>query len=109
MAASDHLHPELFYETVDTGASRPLHRIQAKVEGRTAGSMVWNQREIRNIEVHPDFQRRGIATAMWNEGQRLAESSRIPSPKHSSDRTDAGDAWARSVGGRLPRRPVNED
>ena len=74
-------------------------------EGGFVGNMRWSAKQVRNVMVSEPHQRQGVATAMWNEGQRLAsENARIPQPKHSADRTNEGDAWARSVGGRLPRR-----
>jgi len=88
----------------------PSHSIRVPLGENELGQsrsamMSWNSKGITGIEVPPDHQRKGIASAMWAEGHRLAETERgIPAPKHSSDRTDAGDAWARSVGGRLPRR-----
>jgi hypothetical protein len=67
--------------------------------------MMWNAKEISNIGVSADQQRRGVATGMYQHAQQLAATNaRIPAPKHSADRTTAGDAWARSVGGRLPRK-----
>lgn len=90
------------HSTPETGGSRKMHKLS---ETKSGAAMVWNNRGIQNIQVPPDHQRRGIGTAMWNEGQRIAEENqKVPAPKHSRDRTDAGDAWARSVGGRLPRR-----
>ena len=83
------------------------HRITAHVGGEStsAGHLLWSSRGVRNIAVSEGMQRQGIGTALWNEGHRLAsENARIPKPKHSPDRTNEGDAWARSVGGRLPRR-----
>ena len=91
------------YDAPEMG--REYHRIRASENGEPRGFMNWDSRGIRSIEVADDYQRQGIGTAMWNEGHRLAgEQSRVPAPTHSPDRTDAGDAWARSVGGRLPRR-----
>jgi hypothetical protein len=108
MAAHEKLSGIQFqYQTVDLGESKPVHQVTAHAgpTGTSVGSMLWTSKELRNVTVSPDQQRRGVATALWNEGHRLAaESSGIPQPKHSSDRTKAGDAWARSVGGRLPRR-----
>jgi len=105
---SDPLNPLQFhYDTVDTGGSRPMHRVMAvhPATNQEVGGMTWTARHIRNISVADDFRRQGVATALWNEGQRIAaENPRIPAPKHSAERTDAGDAWARSVGGRIPRR-----
>jgi hypothetical protein len=72
-----------------------------------AGEMTWKRKggTILRVEVPSLFQRRGIATALHSEAQRIAsENPRIPQPKHSNDRTKEGDAWARAVGGRLPHR-----
>jgi GNAT superfamily N-acetyltransferase len=107
MAAADHLQDWQFkYEALDTGASKPLHTVNAYTpEGSFAGTMHWNSRHVRKIDVRPQYQRQGVATAMWEHGHSVAEEeSRVPRPKHSKDRSDAGDAWAKSVGGRLPRR-----
>jgi hypothetical protein len=96
------------YLTRDTGGSKPRHVVKAFLgDGDTPlGSMGWTSDGITSIDVYdPNNTRKGIATAMWEHGHRLAEeNARIPKPKHSSDRTREGDAWARAVGGRLPRR-----
>jgi hypothetical protein len=95
------------YDSPDLGESKPTHRLRALAgpTGTQVGEMLWNAQGIRNVGVGEQFQRRGVATALWSEGHRLAgQNARIPAPKHSADRTKAGDAWARSVGGRLPRR-----
>lgn len=56
--------------------------------------------EIWNIEVDPEHQRRGLATEALRHSQRVARASggRVPMPIHASDRTEEGDAWARSTG-----------
>ena len=107
MAASDKLSGLQFhYDQPDLGESKTTHRIRAYPEsnpGFSVGTMLWNSKGIRNIE--STEPRRGVATAMWNEGHRMAETNaKVPKPKHSADRTTAGDAWARSVGGSLPRK-----
>lgn len=73
-------------------------------QGRYIGSMTWHptSHEVTAVHVDERFQRQGVASEMWRFGQELR-----PRPKHSPDRTNAGDAWARSVGGRLPRRLMN--
>lgn len=98
------LNPEQFggytmvHEPPEMG--RDYHQVRALDErGWEAGKMLWNAKHVLNVGVTPGFERRGIATAMWTYGQQAT-----PKPKHSADRTDAGDAWARSVGGKLPRR-----
>ena len=101
MAAPDHLGIQFQYERY--GSSHNL--IARDPEGGFVGNMLWSAKQVRNVMVNESHQRQGIGTALWNEGHRLAEeNARIPAPKHSPDRTDVGDAWARSVGGRLPRR-----
>ena len=94
------------YHPPEMGAG--YHRITARQEGgEYAGHLNWSSSGIRSIVVAPNLQRQGIGTALWNEGHRLAsEHARVPKPKHSPDRTEEGDAWARSVGGRLPKRTV---
>ena len=108
MGASDNLHGDQFnieYDTQDTGASKYQHRITARLGDEYAGHMLWTSKAIRNIDVDPQYARKGVAKAMWEHGHSLAEeNARIPKPKHSAYRTDEGDAWARAVGGSLPRR-----
>ena len=101
----DHLGLQFDYEKPE-GEGRYIHKLTARTErGNQLGTMLWSNKHILNIGVSADQQRRGVATALWNEAHRLAsELQRIPKPRHSPDRTNAGDAWARSVGGRLPRR-----
>jgi len=85
----------------------PRHRITATLpSGFPVGSMAWHPKtkEVTGINVEPGEQRKGLATAMWNMGQDIR-----PKPVHSADRTRAGEAWAKSVGGRLPRRKAVYD
>jgi len=106
MPADEHLSGLQFnYVAPSMGSS--FHELQLHLGGDLAdvAHMAWTSKGIQNIEVPPEHQRQGIGTALWNEGHRLAaEHARVPRPKHSADRTTAGDAWARSVGGRVPRR-----
>jgi hypothetical protein len=79
----------------------PRHRIVASKEGQRAGEMTWHPKThaVTGINVEEGERRQGLATAMWKMGQNVR-----PKPVHSADRTTAGEAWAKSVGGRLPRR-----
>jgi ribosomal protein S18 acetylase RimI-like enzyme len=54
---------------------------------------------LMNVEVEPQHQRKGIATAMWQHAERSGIK-----PQHSPHRTDEGQAWASKVGGKLPNR-----
>jgi len=89
----------LRHEVDDATGGKPQHVIRAFSGEKDIGHMRWNPKEILGVDISPEHRRKGVATEMWNMGQGLR-----PKPKHSSDRTDEGDAWARSVGGRLPRR-----
>ena len=62
--------------------------------------LVWevDTGEVLHIGVNADHRRQGVATALWNEAQRYGAI------RHSAYRTDDGDAFARAVGGVLPRR-----
>jgi hypothetical protein len=91
------------YPPSESGISFDQHRVAATRGGSEIGHMSWSQKGVHFIQsMEP---RQGVATALWHEGHRLAaENPKIVKPAHSADRTDSGDAWAKSVGGRLPRR-----
>lgn len=80
---------------------------------RPAGLLRWSKTsrgEITMVSVGEGYQRQGLATELLSRGRAFAESTRgVPRPKHSTDRTNAGEAWARSLGERLPRREQRWD
>lgn len=84
------------------------HRVSAHDDsGREIGHMEWHMKtgRVLGIEVDESHRRQGVATGMWFAGQRAAADKRsVVKPKHSQERTDAGDAWAKTVGGTIPRR-----
>lgn len=51
-----------------------------------------------NVYVHPDHRRKGIATGLLNHAKQLGINL-----KHSENRTEEGDAWAKSTGDPLPK------
>jgi hypothetical protein len=106
MAAPDHLGLQFnlkHYPPSESGISFDQYRLAANVGETEVGHMSWSHKGVHFIEA--TTPRQGIATALWNEGHRLAaENPAVVRPQHSADRTDSGDAWARAVGGRLPRR-----
>jgi ribosomal protein S18 acetylase RimI-like enzyme len=82
-----------------------LHHIDAHdQDGNMVGSMDWNKRSKRvmNISVSTRLRRQGIASHMWDLANQTAQEKGQVGPQHSYERTDLGDAWAKSVGGRLP-------
>jgi ribosomal protein S18 acetylase RimI-like enzyme len=89
----------------------PLHELH--VFGGTAnwhgsvGRMAWHHKtgEILNIEAYEPWRRQGVATSLLGEARRIAGETRgVRPPRHSADRTDLGEKWARSTGDRLPKR-----
>lgn len=120
MPASEHLRKDQFRgpqrlsteygESVYTSHGSE-HGILARLDdGTEIGRLVWNSSEIGDVEVSEEHRRQGVASGMLEHARLLAElNRRIPQPKHSDDRTDDGDAWARSAGGRLPRRRQEEE
>jgi hypothetical protein len=74
---------------------------------RPVASLSWHHKtgEIRGVYTEKEHQRQGIASSLHTRANEIASETRgVPAPKHSADRTDAGDAWARSVGGSIPKR-----
>ena len=92
----------LQYEAVDEGERKPRHVITAYRGNEKVGELNWygTTGTIHNVDVDEAHARQGLATAMWEWGQEMPKK-----PKHSADRTAMGDAWAKAVGGKLPRRP----
>lgn len=89
----------------------PMHRLTAMGVTETGpwrvGEMSWHHRtgEIMGISTYEPWRRQGVATRMLGEARRIAGETRgVRPPRHSEERTDAGEAWARSLGERLPRR-----
>jgi GNAT superfamily N-acetyltransferase len=89
--------------------SRPHHELRVYGGGApmSIGSIMWHHKtgEIGNIEVLSEVRRQGVATSLLGEARRIAGETRgVRPPRHSPDRTEAGEAWARSTGDRLPKR-----
>lgn len=83
---------------------------------RLAGYLQWipeeeqeRHGEIRNIQVHPDYQRRGVGTALFDHVKTHHE----PLLRHSDNLTPDGQAWSsheqarHKLGG--PRRRFNQE
>jgi hypothetical protein len=105
MSAKDHLSPNQFHQfkgydlLVNPGDES--HNVEAyKEKYGPIGHFEWaaDTGKVLDIKVTPEHQRQGLATKMWD----LAHNSGLTKPVHSSERTPEGDAWAKSVGGKLP-------
>lgn len=97
----------LKFQHVDRGDSHKVMAIHPDVG--QIGQLSWFKKaspgdhkagEVDGIEVHPDYQRRGVASALWNYANSIPVK---PKPRHSTELTDKGRAWSTSVG-----RPEDE-
>jgi ribosomal protein S18 acetylase RimI-like enzyme len=112
MSAQDKLNPQQFNYFFDAAspnqmAGRTTHELQMFHGNERIGEMLWHHGtgEIQGINIRPEHRRQGAATTLLGHARQLAENTRgVTRPRHSADRTTAGDAWARSLGERLPRR-----
>lgn len=105
MAASDNVSKQQF--AFKYQLHEGIHNIEALSLDHihNLGWMQWRDDtgKIEHIMVNNDRRRQGIATAMWNRAHQLSQERNIPAPQHSSQRTPSGDAWAKAVGGPVPR------
>lgn len=84
--------------------SKFFAEVTAHHQGKKVGEMWWNKDsgEIENIDVKPEHRRRGVATGMWNHAHSNAREAGVARPVHAVMRSNAGDAWAKAVGGEIP-------
>lgn len=84
----------------------PRRRGSAPITQSMVARLAWRAEtgEIENLWVHPSLRRQGVATRLWLAADPI--SGRLL--KHSTWRTDDGDAWARAMaakyGQELPER-----
>lgn len=97
-------HGGLSYVTQDFGDGYGRTGVLAPGEGEV-GSINWmpasgGTAEVGDISVKGSHQRQGIASQLWKQAQKATKGN----IRHSSNRTAAGDAFARAVGGNVPAR-----
>jgi len=90
------------------------HKVSAFHKDDRVGLMKWDPDtgEVKDLQVHPEHRLRGVARGMWDFAQRQTKpqtpgvdyADDVVAPKHSSERTDAGDAFAKAIGGKVPAR-----
>jgi hypothetical protein len=93
---SGSLSPEyrLHYGQSDEGH----HIIDAYHGAHDVGSAVFDpDGTLNELNVNPEHQRKGLATAMWDHAKSLGIN-----PQHSNVRSRQGDAWAKSTGDPVP-------
>jgi len=98
VSASDNLSPTQFKDySLIVNKGDESHLIEAyKGKYGPIGHLEWSADtgEIKDVNVTPEHQRKGLATAMFNKAKTITPV------KHSAVRTPEGDAWAKSVGGK---------
>jgi GNAT superfamily N-acetyltransferase len=88
----------------NTNRSFP-HRLLANQDGSTIGKLSWHYDtgDINDVYVMEKNRRQGIATNLFQHATHLStQFNDVPPPRHSAKRTEAGDSWAKAVGGDIP-------
>lgn len=105
MAASDSLSG---YQFSYVKQKSKLHVVTASHNGQDVGELSWAgnkghsgrdlaPHEVGGVQVDPDHRRKGVATQMWHTAHSID-----PEIAHSGEKTWAGAAWAKKVGGPDP-------
>jgi hypothetical protein len=59
--------------------------------------------EVMGLETHPKHRNQGLATKIWNIASKNSDNAGVK-PKHSDLMTEAGEGWAKKVGGQMPEK-----
>lgn len=87
------------------------HLFTAHKDGQQVGTLQLQQGgTVDYVEVHPDYQRQGVATGLYNfaKQQHFASGASLPYPEHSTMRSPEGDAWAKSTGDYVPENESDD-
>lgn len=87
-------------------ATPHLYLLSDAHTGKYLSNMViGHEGKVSGVETHPKHRRQGLASELWHAAQQHAESTPgVPTPQHSPTRTRSGEAWAKKVGGEVPKR-----
>ena len=82
-----------------------LHRIDLSDPSGALGHMAWDDDDgvVSSLFVGEKVRRSGLATHLWELATDLSREKGFTPPEHSDARTEAGDAFAHSIGGYIPR------
>ena len=61
-------------------------------DGTMVAGIGWGHDRVKQVQVHPDWTRRGIATELFQQAKQLR-----PRLRHSDDLTDLGQQWKKSL------------
>ena len=75
-------------------------------QARVMGNIEWHKDsgEILSVHVYPSYRRLGVANTLFHEAHKAAREQGLAEPKHSGDRSDEGEIWAKQAGGEVPPR-----
>ena len=87
----------------------PMHTLAAYNEANPAhqlGTLIWHKGtgSVNWVRTHQDYRGLGMASTLWEKANKLAADTGIKAPQHSRHRTEHGEKWAQSIGGKLPPR-----
>jgi ribosomal protein S18 acetylase RimI-like enzyme len=70
------------------------------------GNIQWHKDsgEILSVKVKNTYRRLGVANTLFHEAHKAAREQGLTEPKHSADRSDEGEIWAKQAGGEVPPR-----
>jgi GNAT superfamily N-acetyltransferase len=80
-----------------------LHAVSESFQA--VGSLKWgtdSDGEVTGVYVVPEWRRRGLGSLLWKVATELSEENEWPPPRHATPRSEAGDGFARAVGGEVP-------
>lgn len=78
--------------------------VAAVADSHVLGHLSWgpNDTRVQTVWVQRGYRRHGMATALWQHARTVE-----PELAHHTDRSDAGDAWVRSLHDAAPERTHN--
>ena len=87
------------------GPSLHHMRMEDEKTGNFMGGIDWNAKTgvIEGVVTEHPYTRLGVASTLFHEAKKTAREQGLAEPRHSTDRTEKGDLWAKAVGGHLPR------
>lgn len=111
--SSDQFHFRLHSSNTQGGYTTRSVTAHEQGEDQEIGHLAWTDYpsgptihgEIQAVWTHPAHRRKGVATGMWAAARAYADLHDIVAPRHSEERTYAGDVWAHSVS---PKRSIPE-
>jgi len=87
-----------------TGAHPHFYVLSDSKSGQLLSNMTLDRGgEVMGLETHPKHRGKGHASRLWDIANRNSENAGVK-PKHSDLMTEAGEGWAKKVGGELPAK-----